>query len=847
MNKTFRFFIVAFLLFITLVNKSFCQDETTYDEISINVNIQRIGSLEMSALIYGQEAYLPIKDLFDYLKIKNSISADLNTLEGFFIDPKNTYLIDYSNYNILYQGKTFKLKKNDLIFFANTLYLKSSYFEEIFGLDCIFNFRNLSISVTTKLELPAFREMKLEEMRKNMNALKGEKKADTVIRQGFPLFSLGMADWSVTTSQASGQRSNTRASFAMVAVLAGGEASINLNYDSDDPFNPRNKSYRWRYVNNDYEAIRQITIGRIYPRTTANIYDPVFGLQLTNTPTTYKKSFGTYRISDHTEPEWSVELYVNNVLVNFIKADASGFYSFDVPLVYGNSSITLRFYGPWGEERTQEQNINIPFTLLPAGQFEYNMSAGVVQAYQQSGFYRLDLNYGLNNRITIGGGAEYLSSVNNHHPMPFINTAIRVSSNLLLSGEYTNGVNAKGMLNYRLPGNMQLDLNYIKYEKEQTAIMFNYLEERKLSLSMPIKAHGFSAYSRLSLNQLLLPNQKNIRAELLISAFLAGVSSNLTTYGLLNDFSSPYLYSNLSLTFRLPMAIRFTPHIQYEYRSKSLNMMKAEVEKRLGNLGFASLAYEESLVNHYSAVNFGLRMNFSFMQTSFSVMKANGRTITSQAARGSIQYNDQSNQVFLSKDSNLGKGGFTIVSFLDLNYNGKHDKNEPKVGGLKLKVNSGRISKNKRDTTISVNGLEAYTKSILELDPNSFDNISWQLKNKIISATVEPGHFKLIEVPITVAGEVLGYVHNKSGAGMGQIIVNFYNRNSELIAKTVTEEDGYFTFMGLPPGSYTARIDQVQLKKIKMKSTSVIPFNIAANTEGDIVDSVNLILQKEGE
>src|SRR5206468_8189415 len=134
-------------------------------------------------------------------------------------------------------------------------------------------------------------------------------------------------------------------------VIAGGEANIFLNYSSQAPFSERQQIYQWRYANNDHRALRQVTLGRIATQATSSIYDPVVGVQVTNTPTTYRKSAGSYRLSRSTQPGWTVELYVNNVLVDFTKADASGFFSFDVPLVYGNSLIKLRYYGPYGEER----------------------------------------------------------------------------------------------------------------------------------------------------------------------------------------------------------------------------------------------------------------------------------------------------------------------------------------------------------------------------------------------------------------------------------------------------------------------------------------------------------------
>ena len=54
-------------------------------------------------------------------------------------------------------------------------------------------------------------------------------------------------------------------------------------------------------------------------------------------------------------------------------------FSFQVPLVYGNSAVKLRFYGPYGEQRFREQNINIPFNFVPLHQLEYTASAGMVE------------------------------------------------------------------------------------------------------------------------------------------------------------------------------------------------------------------------------------------------------------------------------------------------------------------------------------------------------------------------------------------------------------------------------------------------------------------------------------
>ena len=175
--------------------KSNAQKELQYDEISIYLNIQRYGGADFTAAIVDETAYLPLVDIFNFLKIKIDPSAQLDSVTGFFINPKALYTIDFLHHRIRYQGKNYQLKKEDMVKSETNLYLKSGWFGEIFGLDCTFSFRSLSVTLATKLELPVIREMRLEQMRSNISHLKGEIKTDTTIRRKYPVFHLGMADW----------------------------------------------------------------------------------------------------------------------------------------------------------------------------------------------------------------------------------------------------------------------------------------------------------------------------------------------------------------------------------------------------------------------------------------------------------------------------------------------------------------------------------------------------------------------------------------------------------------------------------------------------------------------------
>ncbi len=832
------------LFLMILMGKGYGQTDSSFEQISITLITKDVGNLEIPAIIHEDQVWLPVKIFFDFLGINSNIEPKLGYIKGNFIDPNAPFTIERVNNTIVYDNMQHKLDAGGLIYSDDDLFLRTDYFTKIFGLECNFNFRSLSVNLHTNFELPVVREQRQAFMRQNLSKLKAEKKADTVIKNNFSAFHFGALDWQINSLQEIGGRTNTRINLDVGGMIAGGEASAYFNYNSLIPFSLKNQIYNWKYVDNQGTLFKQVSLGRIFTQSTSSLYAPLNGIQITNRPTTYRKSFGSFIVSNSTEPNWIVELYVNNVLVDYTKADGSGFFTFDVPLVYGSSAIKFRYYGPWGEERSSEEIINIPYTFLPENQFEYSLSAGVLSDNEKSKFTRANLNYGLNSRITIGSGVEYLSSVESGRLMPFINASVRLRAGLILSGEHTYNVATKANLSYRFAKKLQLEVNYTKYKPGQDAVKINYLEEKKAILSIPFRSKNFNGFSRLTLNRITLGDGKFTSAEILLGGVAAGINCNLTTNAFFT--SSPIIYSKLSATFRLPKGIRLTPQAQYAYHEKRFNLIRSEIEKQIFNKGFLNFSVERNIPARVNSYILGVRYNFSFARTSFYAKQSNHTTSLLQSASGGFMYDENTGQTLVNNIKNVGRSGILILPFLDFNCNGRRDNNEPDVKGLNARVAGINILRNEDEAAIRVTGLEAHKKYFVDLDENSFENTSWKIKNKAIQVVAEPNHFTRIEVPVSVVGEVSGTVYNKGKTGkegIGRIMINIYNDSNQLVAKTLTEYDGYFNYLGLAPGKYFLSVDTSQLMKIDMQAdTPEIPFTIQSKREGDIVDGLDLIL-----
>lgn len=838
------------IIWIIIVGSDYtckAQTQTEYEEIPVSFNIQRVGTTEMPALIYNETAYLPVVDLFDFLKI-NITSRDLDAVSGTFIQPDSTFLFDVPNNRVVYMGKIFDLKPNSFIKKANNLYLRSNYFGEIFGLNCNFNFRSLSVVLSTDLELPILREMRQEQMRNNLGKLQGVFKADAFVGRKNPLFYFGTADYAFVTSAGNKETErDTRASFGLGGIIAGGETNVILNYRSNAPFSGRQQYYLWRYVDNDLPFAKQFSVGKIRGQSISSIYAPIVGVQVTNSPTTYRRSFGTYVLSNYTDPNWTVELYVNGVLINYVKANSAGFYTFNVPLVYGNTNIKLRFYGPFGQERFSEQNINIPFTFVPKGEFEYTASGGVVEDGFDTRFARFSGNYGLSRNITIGGGFEYLSSITSGTKIPFVNTSFRLFSNLLISAEHDFDVRTKTTLSYNSVSGLQFELQNNWFREGQTAINTLFLEDHKAIVSFPIRGRLFSAFTRFSLQEIKLLNTRYTASEWMISGVIRNFNASVNTFALFFKDNDAYVYSNFSLGIRAFRNLLITQQLQYEYTAEKIITIRSELEKRIFKNGYLNLSFERNFISDIDNIEFGLRYDFSFAQTRFSVRKTNDVYRTLQGVNGSLIHDGKSGITDFNNYTSIGKGAVLLIPYVDINGNNRRDKDEPDAPGLKVMVNGGRLERRIKNNTILITDLEAYTNYNIELDPSEFERVAWRLIKKNYTVVIEPNLVKNIEIPVSVFGEVGGRVllsDIESEEGIGGVEIDIYNEKGKKITQTTSEADGYFSYLGLVPGNYTAKINIEKLKKLGFTTeTTLFNFTILPNIEGSLIDNLKFVLK----
>lgn len=868
--------VAALVLLCVLANPAAARRKkgdgpSPYTEVPVSVRVQGIGVVELPALILEEkgEVYLPVSYLFEFLKVKHIVSSDLDTLEGGLGATLPHFVINAKSNTIWNGREAFNLSPDDLTLTDLGIFLRAPVFGAALGLNCNFNFRSLTVTITTKHELPAIREARLAASRLQ-SAKKGATgiPVDTSIARPRPMFSLGAADWMITAAQRDWDSVTLRGQLTLGLTALGGETVLGLNFAQGERLDPRRQYYLWRWVDNERRGVRQVAIGKVFTPMTSSLYSPLIGVQVTNTPTTQRTSFSTYKLANTTKPGWTVELYVNNVLLDFVKADTSGYYSFDIPLTYGTSDVKLRFYGPYGEESFREEVITVPFNFLPQGDLDYTISAGVVEdttlwnpALWRRGdsatgngmpmrFGRASAAYGVSKGMTANAGVEYLSSVTSGPMMPFVGASARLTQRLLFSGEYALGARAKGLLSYRLPRNILLEVAYWKYDAGQTAILTHYRERRNVSLVVPIRGKNFSLFSRSVYNMLTMPTVQMHTAEWMLTGHFLGMNANISSFASFAPETRPLAYTNLALTFRFSKGYLLTPQVQYEYLTKDLMSAKCLLEKSVFRRGYLNLSYEHNFRQSFSSVGFGFRYDFRFAQVSYNSTHSNGSagSVQTLMARGGAHIDARTRNVTLTNRTAVGRAGLTVVAFLDMNCNGRRDEGEPRAANFKFRGSGGRIVPDAKDTLTRIYDIEPYIDYLIYPDAGAFENIAWTVKQKAIGVQVSPNQMTEVAVPVAVVGEVSGLVYTSDSKGKrrgrSRIAVCLQNEAGVTVARTVSESDGYYSFMGLKPGVYRASVEAVQLKKLALTATpEKQEVRILPKIDGDVVSGVNFCLR----
>jgi len=145
------------------------------EEIPMQVNIEKIGSININVFANENDVYIPLSELFKSLKIDCNLSKGNLSAKGFFIKEGNSYSINADESWIELKGTKKELPRSDFYVNDEDLFMKSSLYKEFFDMDLNIDMKRLSIYMKSRETLP----ITLEEERKYLREKNEPKNSET--------------------------------------------------------------------------------------------------------------------------------------------------------------------------------------------------------------------------------------------------------------------------------------------------------------------------------------------------------------------------------------------------------------------------------------------------------------------------------------------------------------------------------------------------------------------------------------------------------------------------------------------------------------------------------------------
>lgn len=843
------FFLSAFTLQAQGSDDDYGYGEDSYDELYVLLTIENLGYYEIDALYAGDQLYLPVVDMFNKLKIYVTHSMELDTVNGYLGNEGNIFDLNTVTRQFSFLDKTIQVSEEQYITTYSDLFLPLSVYEKLFGFSFKFDFRTLTVQMQSDIELPIIKLLRIERMRENLKALTGEVKVDTTIPRKYHVLNGAMVDWNLSMRQGSGMQPGYTLRVAAGAELFAGELNVNAHIGTGETFKIKNQAASWRFIRNQSPIVKQIELGIVNVPLFSQATSSLLGMRLTNTPKAYRKSYGVYVLQKRSLPGWEVELYINNVLVDFTTADANGEFTFNVPLIYGSSTVVLKHYGPWGEEKIEEQIINIPYIFVPKNKVEYQAYAGITVDSSGYRFAQARVSYGLGRRATLSGGYEtFEKNITSRH-MPFINASGILFKNILLNYSLVYNAYQKASFLIRTKGNLSFEGDYKYLFQDQDAELSTNRSEALFGINLPFKVKkiGAGIKSSYRFNQTIAGDAHYIENN--ISVFYkrwnVGVVSNISIWQKLTST----LGVNLSLS--LPKQWTFYAYSFADLKATELKNLRFQVQKKFGRYIFTNATWNYSPPDEVSTFSLNVYFDLKIFRSSIEGVYSEKEFQAYQTFSGSTVFSNSRKPVANYSFPNQGKGIIDVFVYLDINHNNKKDKNEPLIKEVSVSISKGLKVSTEKDSITRFISLEPYTQYILTLDKSGLQSISWIPAYTIIAVFPDPNQVKKIYFPVHPMGEIEGQVLFRNGANelqpVPKIVIEIKNSKGEVIGKTMTEYDGYFYYLGLKPGTYDVVPSSDQLKNLGFnKERGSNEVEIRPSAEGDFINGLEIILERPG-
>ena len=840
------------------------------EEVMLAFRYPAIGGVYISSILNDKtkQTYLPVTELFNLFQIVYQPELDNFTIRGSYLNPDNPFVINLSKMQIQLGKEIFPITPDDFRIGAMDYYLSPAIFEKVFGLIFTANIDYLTLTLVTEKKLPVQEKAEREEQRNKMSA-------DQTIRQDYPLaykrsrkiLGGAVVDYALNGIYTGNSQSLSYTFTGGMEFLGGDIQGIVIGSKAVNVPNYLQASgLRWRFVVRDNAYFSSFTAGQL--STTGLLGKQIRGIAITNDPVEPRRNFDTYVFDGHTEPESEVELYLNDRLIGYMRADELGYYRFNVPISYGTSRLTTRVYTPSGEVKMIDRELQVPFTFLPKGVVSYHLQGGTVEntsteLSKETYIGHGDVAVGITKWLTASLGADYFAEkIWSATPFFYGSVSSRIAKQYILTADIApdNYYRLSGSVMY--PSDLSVNLIYTHYPHSGTFNVLGASDDIAGNLYIPIRVFGLNTGLRFG-------GQHTQLSGSTITKYNIDFSSKIWQFNLRMNYRHSFIrigslmFTNeQSLTTSLTYTIARTPGVpvyvrgmfiraqaMYDFRNARFVESDIQLSRTLfrnGRLN-VNLGYNFQQKSMVSEVGFTLDLNFVRSTTTFNSLGS--ATALRQSLNGSIGVDARNVRIEMSNREQVGRAALSVVSYVDNNNSGTYDKDDEILPYNSVVLDDPATARVGNDGVLRLSQLQSYYRYNLKVNRNAIANPTLVPQKSEFSFVTDPNQYKRIEIAFYRGGVIDGKVYVDKAAGVqGQgglrLVIKGDSSNYEQTIRTFA--DGGFYAMDIPPGKYTIDVDPTQLGFLRVTNPKgALKIEIQALSQGDYIEGLEMHLIPE--
>ena len=812
----------------------------------------------------GDKVYLPLSGLMQLLNLAVDVDSRAGTAKGWVIKESRSFALDMNKKNATVEGKTTAYPtppplKNDA-----DIYIDADIMSKWFPLDMSVNASLLTLKMKTRETLPIqLTQKRNEDWEKGNRGSRDEKhytKVDVPYHAETAPFVDTVLGYNYSSTSSSGKH------LFNYSVNSGGDLGYlsTQTFTSGDSNGISDLRITAGRADNDGKLLgplhaTQYSAGDITipsPESLVSVNGIGRGAYVTNRPLTAPTQFDTTEFIGNSSPGWQVELYRNGALLGLQQIGTDGKYSFtSIPILYGDNSFRLVFYGPQGQIKEELHHINTDSSLLHKGALTYLVSADQTSKtlfglgaennatpQQPSGLQSLtEIEYGLTNRITATAGAITLPTEAGQQTYDTVGLITSLPGGILARSEMVYDINgggsAEGIKLLTSFHNVSLTGKYSAYHNFNDGSSATATPESRLKsstsfdLNTPIPhLMGFSLGENIKRDILVTDLIRTTEATRL-SGTIFGI--NLTNNVNVNeqDTSSGKtttitgdLSSNKSIG---TLAIR--SDIGYTLPDKKITTYNISLQKKMTETVVSNVTYTKDLsTDNKSTLSGSLNWDMKVAKLSLTLSVDSTRAIIAGTNLVfSFGRDPREGTWHAQGDGMAGSGAVSARPFLDKNYNGVYDDGDEWIKDGAIRVSNREIKSDSNGIAFAV---AQSNPTQVTLDETSIKDPLWTIEEPNFSFAPRPGVVTQINFPIIATSEVEGNtLQENDKQPASNIEIELVNEKGEVTNKAYSEFDGFFLISKIKPGKYTLRVSSKSLQKRHFKANT-IPITITGES-----------------